>query len=99
MRSHDDIGIVRRDDVGRGPDHIVQAAARIVKDHFDLAAEDAAAPIYFRDGEQRSVDAGRSPDPRRSRQRHEVYDSELFSIAALIEKFPAIGMHRRTWRS
>jgi hypothetical protein len=99
MGPHDDIGVVSRDDVGRHSDHIVQAGSRIAKDHFDLSSQNAPAPIYFRNGEQRSIDARRSPDSRRSRKPEEVYDSELLSIATLAGQFPAIGVIGRTWRS
>jgi hypothetical protein len=62
MGSHDDIGVICRDDVGRYLDNIIQAGPGIVKDHFDLSPQDAAAPIYFGNREQRSIDACRPPD-------------------------------------
>jgi hypothetical protein len=99
MRTHDDIGVIRRDDVGRHTDHIVQAGSRIAKGHFDLSSQNAAAPIYFRNREQRSIDACRSPDSCRSREPEEVDDSELLSIATLTGQLPTIGVVRRTWCS
>jgi hypothetical protein len=95
MRTHDDVGVIRRDDVGRHTNHIVQAGSGIAKDHFDLASQNAAAPIYFRDREQRSVHACRSPDSCRSREPEEVDDPELLSIPTLAKQFATIGVHRR----
>src|SRR5882762_10046159 len=86
MGPHDDIGVVRGDNVRRRPRDIVDAATGIMEDDFDFAAKNATAAVDFGSGQQGTIGAGRAPYSRRTGQCNKVRNPNFLAIPALTKQ-------------